>query len=158
VPAQVLARTLRPPWPPAQSSSARQGHSPACSVHGSPSQRRPSWTRTRASSTGRRRWRREPNREVKRNGSKGTAATRRGGARTRRSPRRPLRRRTTCGAQRGHRYVACSDELVCVQLTALTRVVADSTAPPCLPAVVAVVLCLELVAYANAFYCWRLIL
>jgi hypothetical protein len=42
--------------------------------------------------------------------------------------------------------IACSDELVCVRLTALTRVVADSTAPPCLPAVVAVVLCLELVA------------
>jgi hypothetical protein len=68
--------------------------------------------------------------------------------------------------------VTRADELVCVRLhsantsadtTAVrdgvrTRVVADSMTPPCPSTMVFTMLCLELVASRESFYCWRLIL
>jgi hypothetical protein len=117
-PAQVLARTLRPPWPPAQSLPVRQGHSPAQSMAVRHSVAPPSpadantcfldWMPTatkRVESSG------EDERE------QGSVATRCGGARMRRSPRDGCHgggRRAVLGG--GVDDVTCSDELVRVRL------------------------------------------
>jgi hypothetical protein len=133
-PAQVLARTLRPPWPPAQSSPVRQGHSPAQSmaVHHSFAPPPPPRMRTRASLTGRRWRRRESNRAVKMNRSKG---------RLRRAAEEPARGGVLETAVTAADDVRCSEgasTTLPAQMsssvsdsTASMRVVADSTAPLC---------------------------